>query len=75
MQMVEIGKACTMANWVTCTQLDGRAIELNMDMAFFVTEESGGRAAICFGSGDRDRVVVRESKERVLSLATADKVF
>lgn len=64
-----------MANWIACTQLDGRAIELNMDMAYFVTEESGGRAAICFGSGDRDRIVVRESRERILMLATADRVL
>ncbi|HEY4113308.1 MAG TPA: hypothetical protein VGM17_04540 [Rhizomicrobium sp.] len=64
-----------MAHWITCTQLDGRAIELNMEMAFFVTEESGGRAAVCFGSGERDRIVVRESKERVLALASTDKVF
>lgn len=72
---LKIGECWRMANWISCTQLDGRAIELNMDMAFFITEESGGRAAICFGSGERDRIVVRESKERVLSLACADKIL
>jgi len=60
-----------MANWITCTQLDGRLVEVNMDRATIVTEEAGNRAAICFGSGERDRVAVKESRSRVLALSAA----
>jgi hypothetical protein len=57
-----------MGNWITCTQLDGRVVILNMNQALFVTEEAGNQSAICFGSGTRDRMVVRESKERLAEL-------
>jgi len=58
-----------MANWITCTQLDGRIVCLNMDMASFVTEEGGNRSAVCFGSGERDRVVLLEPLRDVFALA------
>ena len=58
-----------MAVWITCTQLDGRSAELNMDLAHYITEEAGGISAICFGSGDRQRVAVKESRQKVAALA------
>lgn len=60
-----------MANWITCTQLDGRVVCLNMDVATVVTEEAGDRSAVCFGSGERDRVVLLEPVRDVVALTGA----
>jgi hypothetical protein len=54
--------------WISCPQLDGNSIRLNMSRAMFVTEETGNLAAVCFGSGERDRIPVQDSKERLVAL-------
>jgi hypothetical protein len=62
-----------MPSWIRCPLLDGKPIELNMSRANFATEEFGNLAAVCFGSGDRDRIPVQESKDRLAAMIGENK--
>ncbi|HEY4115165.1 MAG TPA: hypothetical protein VGM17_14010 [Rhizomicrobium sp.] len=59
--------------WISCPQLDGNPIRLNMSKAKFVTEETGNLAAVCFGSGERDRIPVQDSKDQLAAMIAETK--